>query len=230
MSPYKLQPLAHVLTERKEFITISDDETYVRPRVQQHAKGIVVRDKVPGNLIKTKKQQVCRTGELLVARIDAKFGGFGIVPPELDGAIVNSNYFLFELDEQQIDRKFLDYYLRTPQFQDQVNAQGSTNYAAIRQSDVLSYRVPLPPLSEQRRIVARIEELASRIEEIISTREEISRYIPMLLDIDEQYTIVKHMEHLRAKVNELQRQQQDSRATLDALLPSILDKAFKGEL
>lgn len=45
-----------------------------------HAKGIVLRDELPGALIKIKSQQVCRSGEFLVAEIDAKVGGFGIVP------------------------------------------------------------------------------------------------------------------------------------------------------
>jgi len=87
--------LGEVLRHRKEFITIDDLTTYRRPRVQLHVQGIVQRDEVPGALIKTKKQQVCREGEFLVAEIDAKVGGFGIVPSALDGSIVSSHYFLF---------------------------------------------------------------------------------------------------------------------------------------
>jgi type I restriction enzyme S subunit len=49
-----------------------------------------------------------------VAEIDAKVGGFGIVPETLDGAIVSSHYFLFGLDESKLDRRFLDYFIRTP--------------------------------------------------------------------------------------------------------------------
>ena len=157
--------LGEVLTHRKEFTTISDLETYKRCRVQLHAKGIVLRDTVLGAEIRTKKQQVCRAGEFLVAEIDAKVGGYGIVPDALDRAIVSSHYFLFHVDDSVLDRNFLSYFVRTPAFDDQVSAQGSTNYAAIRPQQVLEYEIPLPPLHEQRRIVAYIEELASRIEE-----------------------------------------------------------------
>ncbi len=161
-----------VMRHRKEFITIDDLTTYRRPRVQLHAKGIVLRDEVPGSLIKTKTQQVCRKGEFLVAEIDAKVGGFGIVPGTIDGGIVSSHYFLFVIDESKLDRCFLDYFIRTPTFRDQVEAQGSTNYAAIRPTDVLGYEIPLPPLAEQRRIVARIEELAAKIEEARALRRQ----------------------------------------------------------
>ena len=157
--------LGEVVRQRKEFIHIDDMETYKRCRVQLHAKGIVLRDIVSGAAIKTKKQQVCRAGEFLVAEIDAKVGGFGIVPDELDGAIVSSHYFLFEFDNTALDKRFLDFFIRTPNFREQVKAQGSTNYAAIRPKHVLGYKIPLPPLEEQRRIVARIEELAAKIEE-----------------------------------------------------------------
>ena len=162
--------LGEAIAHRKEFIHIDDLAEYKRCRVQLHTKGIVLRDIVPGATIKTKSQQVCRAGEFLVAEIDAKVGGFGIVPDELDGAIVSSHYFLFTIDESRLNLGFLGYFVRTPTFRDQVAAQGSTNYAAIRPGHVLEYEIPLPPLSEQRRIVAKIDHLAAKIDEAHSLR------------------------------------------------------------
>jgi len=158
-------PLGEVVQHRKEVIQIDDMVEYKRCRVQLHTKGIVLRDLVQGAEIKTKKQQVCKAGEFLVAEIDAKVGGFGIVPEELEGAIVSSHYFLFTVDAPLLDKRFLGYFVKTPAFREQVNAQGSTNYAAIRPSHVLDYTIPLPPLSEQRRIVAKIDQLAANIDE-----------------------------------------------------------------
>lgn len=172
MSAWPVTRLGEVIRQRRDFIQVDDLREYTRPRVQLHAQGIVVRDTVPGAMIKTKKQQVCRAGEFLVAEIDAKVGGFGLVPPELDGAIVSSHYFLFEVDERKLDRRFLDYFSRTRAFRDQVEAQGSTNYAAIRPAEVLDYEIPLPPLPEQRRVVARIEEVAGLVGELHSLGEE----------------------------------------------------------
>src|ERR1700694_4995165 len=112
--------LGDCIEQRKEFIEIQDDRDYKRCRVQLHAQGIVLRDVVTGSLIKTKRQQVCRTGELLVAEIDAKVGGFGIVPAELDGAVVSSHYFLFSVNATKLSRRFLSYYFQTRAFRDQV--------------------------------------------------------------------------------------------------------------
>lgn len=167
-------PVGDVLRHRKQFITIDDLTRYKRCRVQLHAQGIVLRDVVPGSEINTKSQQVCRAGEFLVAEIDAKMGGFGIVPADLDGAIVSSHYFLFEVIEDRLDRRFLGWYCKTPAFRDQVRAQGTTNYAAIRPAHVLAYTIPLPPLAEQRRIVARLDALAAKVEEAKRLQRETS--------------------------------------------------------
>lgn len=182
MSPcWPMTPLGDVLDYRKEFIVIDDLETYRRPRVQLHAQGIILRDYVPGALIKTKKQQVIRAGELLVAEIDAKVGGFGIVPSELDGAIVSSHYFLYRNRPAKLDNRFLGWLVKTRAFRDQVEAQGSTNYAAIRPYDVLRYQIPLPSLDEQRRIVARIDALAAKIAEAKVLRNEAAESAGRLL-------------------------------------------------
>jgi type I restriction enzyme, S subunit len=179
---FQFVSLGEVLRQRSQFIEIDDFKSYKRCRVQLHAQGIVERDVVQGMEIKTKKQQVCRAGEFLVAEIDAKVGGFGIVPDNLDGAIVSSHYFLFGLDETVLNRYFLEFYVRTPTFMEQVRAQGTTNYAAIRPGDVLGYRIPLPPLEEQRRIVARIEELAAKIEEARGLRREAMEEVEALFE------------------------------------------------
>jgi type I restriction enzyme S subunit len=169
--------LGEVLSHRKEFIQISDLDIYKRCRVQLHAQGIVLRDSVVGAEIKTKKQQVCKSGEFLVAEIDAKVGGFGIIPEELGGAIVSSHYFLFGIDAAKLDIRFLEFYSKTASFREQVAAQGSTNYAAIRPKDVLGYTIPLPPLAEQQQIVVRIEELAAKIEEARGLRRKAAEEV-----------------------------------------------------
>ena len=48
--------------------------------------------------------------------------------------------------------------------------------------------------------------------------------------LDEQRTIVDELSKLQAKVDRLKMLHSQTEAELDALLPSILDRAFKGEL
>ena len=173
-------PLGEFLTQRKEFFTIDDFSKYKRARVQSHGKGIVLRDEVDGTEIKTKKQQAAQTGEFLVAEIDAKVGGFGIVPPELDGAVVSSHYFLFQINEKKCLKNWLNWFVRHNSLEEQVKAQGSTNYAAIRPSHVLNFQIPLPPLDMQHRIVEHVQILSSAIAKAQFLREEINAETELL--------------------------------------------------
>jgi len=156
--------LGDILEHKKEFVLIDDFTTYKRVTAKLHAKGIVIRDKVEGIRIKTKKQQICKKGDFLVAEIDAKVGGFGIVPQDLEGAIVSSHYFLFKIDKEKVKKKYLDYYIRTPDFQNQINAKGSTNYASIRPSHVENIEIPLPSLEEQRKVIVLIDKVMNLIQ------------------------------------------------------------------
>ena len=193
---YEVVRLKEVVRHRKEFLTIDDAEEYKRCKVQLRAKGIVLRDVIKGSDIVTKRQQTCRANELLVAEIDAKVGGYGIVPAELENAIVSSHYFLYEINQSKLLPEFLGLYLKTNAFAKQVQATGSTNYAAIRPYHVLEYRISLPPLNIQKEVIERYkrtldfaednERQAKRLE------RETEKYVLTELGIETHKAELKH--------------------------------------
>ena len=162
-------PLGEVLRHRKEFFQIEDGTDYQRVRIRLHVQGVGPRDRVKGHVIKTKRQQACRPGDFIVAEIDAKVGGYGFIPDELDGAIVSSHYFLFEVDEARLLPEYLAFCIRAPWFAAQISAQGSTNYAAIRPHDVLAIQIPLPSLGEQERVAVHLRQALGDVAALRST-------------------------------------------------------------
>lgn len=167
-------PLGELIAHRSDFIEIDDFQTYKRCRVHLNGRGVVLRDTIEGSLLKTKSQQVCRENDFLVAEIDAKLGGFGLIPKDLDGAVVSSHYFLFEIDQSRLYTRYLGWYAATSALASQVTARGSTNYAAVRPNHVLSYSIPLPEsLDQQKEIVAKIDAVAARLDEANRLRQEI---------------------------------------------------------
>lgn len=179
-SKFPLVKLEQVLKQRKGFITIDDNEMYKLCRVQIQGKGVILRDTLIGRSIKTKKQQFCKKNDFIVAEIDAKVGGFGIVPDELEGAIVSGHYFLFEIDTTILLPEYLGMVVKLPDFLKQVKSTGSTNYAAIRPYHVLEYLIPLPTLIDQKKLVGSYNEKLSLAESIeqqsLNLEEEIEKY------------------------------------------------------
>ncbi len=179
---YSTVDLSDGLFLKSNFIMIHDDSNYKLCRVQTKAQGVVLREKKQGLDIKTKEQQICESGQFIVAEMDARFGGYGLIPEELDGSIVSSHYFLFDVNEINLNKKYLEYYSKTNWFFKQVAAQGSTNYAAIRPKQVLSYQIPLPPLPEQEKIVELLDKIYAMKEKHTQTVKELEELFPALLD------------------------------------------------
>lgn len=158
----ELLPLSNFIEYRNEFITIEDAKEYNRITAKLHRRGLVLRDIIKGSEIKVKKQQICKIDQLLVAEIDAKVGGYGIVPRELEGAIVSSHYFLFDINHDRLLPEYLAYILKTDGFFSQIKAQGSTNYAAIRPKDVLKIKIPYCSTNLQRNLVDKFDGITKK--------------------------------------------------------------------
>ncbi len=169
--------LENLIKQRKEFIYINNDQSYKRCRVQVDRKGVVLRDIIKGNNLKTKKQQLCKTGDFIVAEIDAKVGGYGFITDELDGAIVSSHYFLFELNHSLILRNYLELLIQTDIIQQQINPQGSTNYSSIRPNAILNIQIPLPNIKEQLKIINRYSSVKDKLFQVKNLSDELKQLI-----------------------------------------------------
>ncbi len=176
--------LGDVLQRVKTELTIDDSVTYKQVTVRLWNKGVVLRGEQEGLTIKTKRQFYVKTGQLLMSRIDVRNGAIGLVPKELDGAIVSNDFWAYDFDENKLFPKFLSHYVTTPSFIEDANrtSSGTTQRIRAEESAFLNIKIPLPPLNEQHRIVERIEKLSSHITKAQSLRDEADLESEVLLD------------------------------------------------
>ncbi len=83
------------------------------------------------------------------------------VPTEFDGAICSTGFEVLRPIEVEPDWLFLVVKSR-PFIEEMTSLVQGALYPAVRPADVRAYRFTLPPLAEQRRIVAKIEALQER--------------------------------------------------------------------
>lgn len=158
----------------REPVSIDPHQTYKQVTIRLFHKGVVLRGEKSGSTIRTTRQWLVRQGQVLLSRIDARNGAIGIVPPELDGTVVTNDFWAFSVNTNLAVPRFLDAYFGTPGFVEACNAasEGTTNRVRLQPEPFLRIEVPVPPVDEQRRIVFRIEELASKIQEVRGLRTQ----------------------------------------------------------
>lgn len=104
-------------------------------------------------------------GDLLITKMGEPPGDSAIYPVGAPAAIITADCIKWRLAPAGLDSKFFKYALRTETTKKQVAKR--TRGVAQKKVSLERFKdiaLPLPPLPEQRRIVARIEELFSRLD------------------------------------------------------------------
>ncbi len=165
--------LGEVLSRTGEIITPDPSREYSEITVKLWGKGVVERGRVSGASVNGKRF-VAMAGNFIASRIDARNGAMGLVPESLDGALVTNDFPLFAPNKSRLDLAFLDWLTKTRDFVDLClrASEGTTNRVRLKEDRFLALEIPLPSLAEQRRIVARIEQLAAQVHEAKRLRKE----------------------------------------------------------
>jgi type I restriction enzyme S subunit len=158
-------PLGDLLCRAIEEVNILVDQTYRLLTVGWWGKGVVERKTVNGSEIASAKLSLVRPNDFIISRIDARKGACDVIAPVFEGAVVTNDFPVYRVNSDRLLPPFLKWLSKTEWFIDLCNhaSEGTTNRVRLQEDRFLAKTIPVPPLSEQRRIVARIEELMSKI-------------------------------------------------------------------
>lgn len=171
---WPLVVLGEVLKKSEESVSIDPNALYREVTIKLWGKGVVLRREASGTEISASRRAIVRQGQFILSRIDARNGAFGLVPEMLDGAVVSNDFPAFDLNQERLEPKFLEWLSKTAVFVDLCKAasEGTTNRVRLKEEKFLAMAIPLPPLAAQQRIVERVEELAVKIEEARGLRQQ----------------------------------------------------------
>lgn len=112
----------------------------------------------------SRARQIVQSGDTVLSTVRTYLKKTALVPQGLGGATASTGFCVLR-PSRAVDSRFLFYRVTADDFVSSLSThQTGSSYPAVRDRDVLAQQVTLPPLAEQRRIVAAIEEQFSRLD------------------------------------------------------------------
>ena len=152
---YPMMRIGEFLKRNKTAVTIQDGVKYKRVTIKVRNGGVVPRDEVMGENIGTKKQFLVSKGQFILSKIDARNGAMGIIPAELDGAVVTQDFLPYDIDTTKVNPQYFVLVCTTKQFIAfcQSCSSGTTNRQRVDEAQFLNIKIPVPSLEEQNKLV-----------------------------------------------------------------------------
>lgn len=166
---WKATPLSKILKPVLRSEKVDPAKEYRLLGIRLDGAGPFLREIKVGSQISANYLSKVKTGDFIYSRLFAWRGAFGVIDNALNECYVSNEFPTYEPISNEIDTQFLKLWFKLPTTISKVESDcsGSTPLTRNRFKEefFLNLEIALPPPDEQRRIVACIEELATRIEE-----------------------------------------------------------------
>jgi type I restriction enzyme S subunit len=130
--------------------------------IDNSVKKITAPKEFSGREAPSRARRVIRANDVLFSTVRTYLKNVAQVPEYLDRQLTSTGICVLRANEIT-DPGFLFRWVSSSDFINEISeAQDGTMYPAVRDEDVLSGPIPLPPLSEQQRIVRKLDTLSAR--------------------------------------------------------------------
>ena len=146
---------------------------YRQVGVRLWGQGAYERESIDGGETQYKTLNRVELGDIIVNKIWARNGSVSVIFEDTAGCYASGEFPLFSPDLSRLEPRWFYYITKTPAFWAECEEKsfGTSGKNRIRPEKFLEIEIPLPPLDEQRRIVAHIDALAARIAEARGLRQ-----------------------------------------------------------
>lgn len=113
-----------------------------------------------------------QTADVLLNITGASIGRVTIAPNDMAGARVNQHVTIIR-PTSELSPKFLTIYLASPSIQRMIDeVQVGATRQALTKAMIEQFEIPLPPLAEQKRVVAKVDELMALCDQLETQQQE----------------------------------------------------------
>lgn len=167
--------LGELLRLERRRVQVEPEKLYQEIGIYCFGRGIFHKAPRTGFEVGEKDLFLMKQGDFILQVTFAWEGAIAIVSAAEDGMYGSTRYPTFRVDESRCVPQFLLNYFKTEQGRQQLvkicpGSAGRNRVLSIKR--IPEVLVPLPPLAEQRRVVARVEELATHLHEARTLRHQ----------------------------------------------------------
>ncbi len=182
--------LGELLKLERRPVKVVPDDQYAEIGIYCFGRGIFHKLPRSGFEVGNKDIFLIKEGDFILQVTFAWEGAVGLASSAEDGMYGSTRFPTFRVDESRCFPSYLVNYFKTHEGREQLvkispGSAGRNRVLSLKK--IPEVFVPLPPLSEQCRIVARIEELTAKIEEARMLRqkslEEVESLLPSTLEL-----------------------------------------------
>lgn len=158
--------LGEVLRPSSDPVTVNASASYPNLGLLSFGRGTFEKPDIEG--LKTSANTLYRVhaDQFIYSRLFAFEGAFAIVPAELDGRFVSNEFPTFDINHSKTLPGYLAWVFRQPALWQAAAGLGvgmGDRRRRVHPDALLTLCIPLPPLAEQKYIVARLNGVAERI-------------------------------------------------------------------
>jgi len=176
--------LKDVLLLQSDSLDMKDYESYELITVKRRFSGIVSRGDYLGKDVLVKNQFTIHENEFVISKRQIVHGACGLVPKELEGAIVSNEYNVFRPVVDKLDIDYFNRFSTTPYMRRAyfINSDGvHIEKLLFKTQSWLKTKVQLPCLEEQQKIAQFLQSIDTKIDAVAQQIEQTKTFKQGLL-------------------------------------------------
>jgi len=156
-------------------VSVDSGRSYPMVGVLSFGRGLFDREPIEDGKTSYKYFYHLKANHIVMSQLFGWEGALALSSEKFAGKYLSPQFPTFITDETKLHREFLGWFIRRPIFWENLGSRASgmgDRRRTLNPEALFACEIPLPPLAEQQRIMAKIDQLATKIAEARSLRRQ----------------------------------------------------------